>query len=143
MNVNLRSAFLLSQKVVRGMVSRGVQGSIVNVSSKAALVGLDKHVAYCSSKGGMDQLTRVMASELGQHRIRVNSVNPTVVLTEMGKRAWSDPSVSEPMLKKIPMGKFAEPSDVSDAVLFLLSDSSSMIHGITLPVDGGYLCSKL
>jgi len=143
LNVNLRSIFIVSQVVSKGMVARGKGGVIVNVSSQASSIGLDKHVAYCASKGGLDQLTRVMALELGKHKIRVNSVNPTVVLTEMGKRAWSAPTVAGPMLGKIPLGKFAEPSDVSDVVLFLLSEKADMVHGITLPVDGGFLCSKL
>jgi len=143
LNVNLRAAFLVSQIICKGMVSRGKGGSVVNLSSQASMIGLDKHVAYCASKGGMDQLTRVMCLELGKYNIRVNSVNPTVVLTEMGKKNWSAPEVSKPMLSKIPLGRFAQPSDVSDAVLFLLSEKSEMISGITLPVDGGFLGARL
>ena len=71
------------------MIERGVAGSIVNVSSMASFQALHDHAAYCASKAGLDQLTAVMAVELGKHAIRVNAVNPTVVLTEMGKRAWS------------------------------------------------------
>jgi len=143
LNVNLRSVFLLSQVICKGMVSRGKGGAVVNVSSQASMIALDKHVAYCASKGGLDQLTRCMALELGKYNIRVNSVNPTVVLTDMGKRAWSAPSVAEPMIKKIPLGRFAIPEEVSDAILYLLSDKSSMISGVTLPVDGGFLASRL
>jgi len=80
-----------------------------------------------------------MALELGPHKIRVNSVNPTVVLTSMGKMAWSDPAKAGPMLAKIPLGRFAEVEEVVDAVIFLLSDKSSMINGVALPIDGGFL----
>jgi len=142
LNVNLRASFIVAQIVAKGMAARGRGGSIVNVSSQASSVGLEKHVAYCASKGGMDQLTRVMALELGKHNIRVNSVNPTVVLTDMGTLVWSAPEVSTPMLAKIPLGRFAQPCEVSSVVLFLLSPMASMITGITLPVDGGFLSSK-
>uniref|UniRef100_A0A6B2LG63 L-xylulose reductase n=1 Tax=Arcella intermedia TaxID=1963864 RepID=A0A6B2LG63_9EUKA len=142
LNVNLRAVFIISQIISKGMIKRR-KGAIVNISSQASSVGLEKHSSYCASKGALDQLTRVMSLELGKHNIRVNAVNPTVVLTDMGKTAWSDPKRSGPMLAQIPLGRFAEPSDVSEAVLFLLSPKASMINGITLPIDGGFLASKL
>jgi len=142
MNTNLRSVFVVSQIIAKKMIAKGTQGSIVNISSQASMVGLDKHAAYCASKGGLDQLTRAMALELGRHGIRVNSINPTVVLTDMGKMAWSSPSVSDPMRQKIPLGKFAEPEDVAHAVLYLLSENAAMINGVILPVDGGFLATR-
>ncbi len=84
---------------------------------------------------------KVMALELGRHRIRVNAINPTVTLTPMGRMAWSDPAKGEPMLKRIPLGRFAEPEEVARVVSFLLSDAASMVHGVTLPVDGGFLAT--
>ena len=69
----------------------------------------------------------------------MNAVNPTVTLTPMGEMAWSDPGKSGPMLAKIPLGRFARPVDVADAVAYLLSEHAAMIHGVALPVDGGYL----
>ena len=81
---------------------------------------------------------RVMTLELGPKGIRVNCVNPTVVMTEMGKKGWSDPAKAGPMLKAIPLGRFAEVEDVVNAVVFLLSDHASLISGVTLPVDGGF-----
>lgn len=139
MNVNVKSVLAVSQVVARDMISRGVGGSIVNVSSQASMVGLRDHAAYCASKGALDQLTRVMATELGPEGIRVNCVNPTVVLTDMGIKAWSDPAKAEPMLAKIPLGKFAQVEDVTRAITYLLSDKADMIHGAMLPVDGGFL----
>jgi len=143
LNVNLKAVFLLTQLVCQRMVENKKAGVVCNVSSQASSIGLDKHLAYCVSKGGLDQLTRVMALELGPHGVRVNSVNPTVVLTDMGKMAWSAPEKSGPMLAKIPLHKFCQPKDVSDAILFLLSDRASMITGVTLPVDGGFLSARL
>jgi L-xylulose reductase len=139
MAVNLRSVLIVSQVIASQMIARGVAGAIVNVSSMAAFQALPDHAAYCASKAGLDQLTAVMAVELGQHGIRVNSVNPTVVLTEMGKRAWSDPVKGGPMLARIPLRRFAECEDIASVVCFLLSDGASMLNGLALRVDGGFL----
>ncbi|MCC7144956.1 MAG: glucose 1-dehydrogenase [Phycisphaeraceae bacterium] len=136
--VNVRAAMIISQVIARGMIARKSGGAMVNLSSQASLVGIADHAAYCASKGALDQLTRVMALELGPHNIRVNCVNPTVTLTPMGKMAWGDPRKSEPMLAKIPLGRFADPPDVAYAVAFLLSDKANMISGITMPIDGGF-----
>ena len=141
MAINVRAAMTVAQVVARGLIQRGRPGAIVNVSSQSSVVGLPDHAAYCASKGALDQLTRVMAIELGPHGIRTNSVNPTVVLTPMGRRAWSDPAKSGPMLARTPLGRFAQPFDVAQAVAYLLSDGAAMINGSTLFVDGGFLAS--
>ena len=141
MAVNVRAALVFTQVIARGMIDRRAKGAIVNVSSQASMVGLADHAAYCASKGALDQLTRVMALELGPHGIRVNAVNPTVTLTPMGEMAWGDPKKSGPMLAKIPLGRFAKPHDVAHAVAYLLSDQADMIHGTMLPVDGGFLAT--
>nr|KAF6295446.1 dicarbonyl and L-xylulose reductase [Myotis myotis] len=91
--------------------------------------------------GAMDMLTKVMALELGPHKIRVNTVNPTVVMTPMGKANWSDPLKAKAMLDRIPLGRFAEVQNVVDVILFLLSDQSSMTTGSAVPVDGGFLAT--
>jgi L-xylulose reductase len=141
MAVNLRAVMIVSQVVASQMIERGVAGSIVNVSSMASFQALHDHAAYCASKAGLDQLSAVMAVELGQHGIRVNSVNPTVVLTEMGKRAWSDPVKGGPMLARIPLGRFAECEDIASVVCFLLTDGAAMLNGLALRIDGGFLVS--
>lgn len=141
MGVNVRAALIFGQVAARGMIEREQGGAIVNLSSQASMAALADHAAYCASKGALDQLTRVMALELGPHNIRVNAVNPTVTLTPMGEMAWGDPAKSTPMLAKIPLGKFAKPLDVAHAVAYLLSDQADMIHGVTLPVDGGFLAT--
>ena len=139
MAVNLRSVAIVSQVIAAQMINRGIRGSIVNVSSMAAFQALENHAAYCASKAGLDQLTKVMAVELGKYGIRANAVNPTVVLTEMGKRAWSDPEKGGPMLRRIPLGRFAECEDIASVVCFLLSDSAAMLNGLSLRIDGGFL----
>ncbi|XP_038598830.1 carbonyl reductase [NADPH] 2-like [Tachyglossus aculeatus] len=140
-DVNLRSVFQVSQIVARGLIERGAPGSIVNVSSKVALCTLPNFATYSSTKGAMETLTRVMAQELGVHKIRVNTVNPTVVLTNMGKKVCPDPRDAAAMKKRIPLKKFAEVEDVVHSILFLLSDKAAMTTGSGILVDGGYLAS--
>jgi L-xylulose reductase len=141
MGINVRAVMLLSQLVASAWIARGHKGAIVNLSSQASQAALRDHAAYCASKGALDMLTKVMALELGPHGIRVNSVNPTVTLTPMGKMAWGDPTKSGPMLAKIPLGRFAEPREVATVVAFLLSENAAMMSGATVPVDGGFLAT--
>jgi len=141
MNVNVKAAMITSQICAKKMIEGGISGSIVNVSSMASMVGLKDHTSYCVSKGGIDQLTRVMALELGQHGIRTNCVNPTIVFTAMGRMAWSDPVKNKPMMDRIPLGKFCEEADVVNPILFLLSDEAAMVNGAMIPLEGGFLAS--
>jgi L-xylulose reductase len=139
LTVNTKAPMVIAQVVARDMIARGTKGAIVNVSSTAAFLGIRDHAAYCASKSALDALTRVMAVELGPHGIRVNSVNPTVTLTPMAVKAWSDPAKAEPMQRRVPMGRFVQPEEVAEVILFLLSDGASMVHGHSLAVDGGFL----
>ncbi|XP_039082490.1 carbonyl reductase [NADPH] 2-like [Hyaena hyaena] len=140
-NVNLRSAVQVSQIVARGMIRRGVPGSIVHVSSMVAHASLPNLAVYSSTKGAMTVLTRVMAAELGPYKIRVNSVNPTVVLTAMGQKVLTDPEVARKLKERHPLQKFAESEDVVNSILFLLSDRSASTTGSGILVDAGYLVS--
>jgi len=140
-DVNIRAIFNVTQVVAGDLIARKSEGTIVNISSQTSQAALLDHSAYSASKGAVDMLTRSLALELGKHNIRVNSVNPTVVLTAMGRLGWSDPAKARVMLDKIPLGRFAEVDEVVDAVVFLLSDRSSMINGASLPVDGGFLAN--
>lgn len=139
MAVNARGAALVARHVARGMIEAKRAGSIVNVSSQASLAALDQHLAYCASKAALDAITRVLCLELGPYGIRVNSVNPTVTLTPMAVEAWSEPTKRAAALDRIPLKRFAEPHEVAAPVMFLLSDAASMISGVALPVDGGFL----
>lgn len=138
-NTNVKSVINVSQVVAKGMIERKCGGTIVNVSSQASQAALADHAVYCGTKGALDMISKVMALELGPHQIRVNCVNPTVVMTAMGKIGWSSPEKADPMLKKIPLGRFAEVHEVVDVILYLLSDKATMINGATVPVDGGFL----
>jgi NAD(P)-dependent dehydrogenase (short-subunit alcohol dehydrogenase family) len=129
---------IVAQACARSMIERGVAGSIVNVSSLSATVGLPLHAAYCASKGALDAMTRVMAVELGPHGIRVNTVNPVVTMTPMAEKAWSDPAKSGPMLARVPLRRFVQPLEVARTIAYLLGDDSSMVNGVSLAVDGGF-----
>jgi len=135
--VNVKAVANISQIVATTMIKEGIHGSIVNISSQASMVAIEKHATYCASKGALDQLTKVFALELGPSGIRVNTVNPTVILTDMGKKACEGGNLEEKKAK-IPLGEFPEPEDVVKATLFLLSDDARMITGVHLPIDGGY-----
>lgn len=141
MAVNLRTPFLLAQHFANGpsgMLQRG-KGVIVNISSAAAEAALQDHAAYSASKAGLNLLTATMTKEWASRGIRANAILPTVVLTEMGRTSWSSAQKSGPMLSRIPAGRFAEPHEVADVVVFLASDAAAMVHGVTLAVDGGFL----
>ncbi|CAB3224148.1 unnamed protein product [Arctia plantaginis] len=140
-SVNVKAILNVSQVLAKKMIENKIKGSIVNISSQASKAALIDHAAYCASKGAVDSLTRVMAVELGPHDIRVNTVNPTVIMTDMGRKVWAAPEKSHGMMSKIPLGRFGEVHEVVSTVLFLLSDSASMISGVHLPVDGGFLAT--
>jgi L-xylulose reductase len=139
-SVNARGSLLVIKHVVPGMIAREFGGSIVNVSSQASLVALSGHVSYGSSKAALDNITRVAALELGKYNIRVNSVNPTVVMTDMSAYYWGRPDVGPPFLEQMPLGRWATEDEIAAPISFLLSDNASMITGVSLPIDGGYTC---
>jgi L-xylulose reductase len=139
MAVNCRAPLIASQEYARDLIARGEKGAIVNVSSIASFIGFADHASYCASKGALDGLTRVMANELGRKGIRVNGVHPVITLTPMAVKAWSDPAKSQPMLERIPMGRFVEPREVAAVIAYLLSDEAAMVNGVDLPIDGGFL----
>ena len=139
-STNARGSLLVIKHVTPGMIARGRGGSIVNVSSQASLVALSGHISYGSSKAALDNITRVSALELGRYDIRVNSVNPTVVMTEMSEFYWGRPDVGPPFLEQMPLGRWATEDEIAAPICFLLSDDASMITGVSLPIDGGYSC---
>ena len=136
--INARGALLVTKYASRTMVRLGRGGAIVNVSSQASLVALDGHISYGSSKAALDNITRVSALELGPHGIRVNGVNPTVVMTEMSAFHWGRPEIEKPFLAQMPLGRWATVDEIAAPIVFLLGDGASMISGVSLPVDGGY-----
>lgn len=137
-SINARGALLVTKYASQSMVRLGKGGVIVNVSSQASLVGLRGHISYGSSKAALDNITRVSALELGEYGIRVNSVNPTVVMTPMSAWHWDRPEVRDPFLNTMPLHRWATEDEIAAPIVFLLSDGASMISGVTLPIDGGF-----
>jgi len=137
--VNTKAAMIAAQEFSKTLIAASRKGAIVNVSSMSSFVGFADHTSYCASKGAMDAMSRVMASELGQYGIRVNCINPIVTMTELAAEAWSDPEKSGPILARVPVGHFAEVDDVANLIVFLLSENSRMLNATAIPVDGGFL----
>ncbi len=135
---NARGALLVSKYASREMIRLGNGGAIVNVSSQASLVALPGHISYGASKAALDSITRVSALELGRYDIRVNSVNPTVVMTPMSAWYWGREDIERPFLEAMPLHRWATEAEIAAPIVFLLSDGASMITGVSLPIDGGY-----
>ncbi len=135
--VNLKGSFLVAQAVARGMRANG-GGAIVNMSSVNGMLAIPSIASYNASKGGVDQLTRVMALSLADHGIRVNAVGPGTIATELARAAvlGSDEAKAR-ILSRTPLRRLGEPAEVADAVAFLLSDAASYITGEIVYVDGG------
>lgn len=136
LDVNLTGTFLTSQRVSRHMMDAGY-GKIINLASQAATVAIRDHIAYCATKFGVLGLTKVMALEWGPFGINVNSISPTVVLTELGRKAWAGPK-GDAHKAQIPKGRFAEPEEIAAAAIFLASRGADMINGADLLIDGGF-----
>ncbi|KAA0691940.1 D-threitol dehydrogenase [Neorhizobium sp. P12A] len=136
-DINLKGTFLVTQAVGRVMIGAGKGGKIINLGSQAGTVAIEEHVAYCASKFGVIGMSKTFAAEWGKHGICVNTLSPTIVLTELGKKAWSGEK-GEAAKKRIPTGRFAYPEEVAAAAVFLASAGADMINGADLLIDGGY-----
>ena len=140
MAVNVTGTFLASKAVLPGMLARG-RGAIVNFGSVAGMVGIPAMAAYCAAKGAVINLTRQMAADYSGKGVRVNAVCPgTVASTGMGQQLLgsdTSPEVKARRLAKYPMGRFAVPEDIAEAVIFLLSSQAAFVSGAAFAVDGG------
>ena len=135
-DLNIRAAFKVAQAAAKSMLTQGVKGSIVNMSSQMGHVGSPKRTVYCMSKHAVEGLTKAMAVELAADGIRVNSVAPTFVETPLTKPMLEDPEFKEFVFGMIPLKKLASYDDIVNAVLYLVS--ADMVTGHSLRVDGGW-----
>jgi glucose 1-dehydrogenase len=139
MAINIRGAFVIGQAVALGMVAAGLKGSIVNISSINAVVAIPTQLAYVTSKGAMNQLTRAMALGLAPHGIRVNAIGPGTIETEILKGVMTSPDAARGVLARTPLKRIGQPEEIAKVAVFLASEDASYFTGQTLYPDGGRL----
>jgi len=138
LRVNLKGVFLVGQAAARAMITQG-KGAIVNMSSANAVLAIANQVPYVTSKGAVNQLTKVMALALADKGVRVNAIGPGSILTDLLKVVMSDEAARRRILSRTPMGRCGEPAEIAKVALFLASDEASYITGQTIYPDGGRL----
>lgn len=136
-NVNLRAYFIMSQLVSRYMVAHSVEGSIINMASLNSDLAIPNQVAYVSSKGGVQQLTKATALRLAEHNIRVNAIGPGSIKTRVLDAVMTDDETRRRILSRTPLKRLGEPSEVASIAVFLASDYASYLTGQTIYPDGG------
>jgi glucose 1-dehydrogenase len=143
LNINLKGAFLCAQAVARQMVEKvkegGDAGNIINMSSINSVFAIANQVAYSISKGGLNQLTKVMALSLAQYNIRANGIGPGSIQTKILESVANDEEARHKILSRTPLGRIGEPEEIASIAAFLASDDASYITGQTLYADGGRL----
>jgi NAD(P)-dependent dehydrogenase (short-subunit alcohol dehydrogenase family) len=138
LNLNVRALYRCSQSAARVMLRAGQGGSIIHISSQMGHVGAAMRTVYCMTKHAVEGLTKALAVELGPHAIRVNSVAPTFIETDLTRPMLADQAFRDSVLGSIPMAKLGQPEDVAAAVLFLASREARLVTGDSLRVDGGW-----
>lgn len=136
--LNLTSVLHICRAFAKQPRSKGQEASIINISSQMGLVGAINRVVYCATKHGIEGLTKALAWDLGSAKIRVNSICPTFVETEMTKRMFEDENFKASVLSKIALGELATTQDIMGAVVFLASPAARMITGSAIVIDGGW-----
>ncbi len=137
-DLNVKAAYFLTQAVAKGLIAANKSGSLINISSQMAHVGGPERAVYCATKHAVEGFTKAMAIEWGPNNIRVNTICPTFVLTELSKVTFDDPKKRQWILDKIKLNRAADVEDIMGSVVFLASDAAAMITGTSLLVDGGW-----
>ncbi len=138
MELNVRAAYFAAQAVAKRLVSAGMPGSIINISSQMGMVGGARRTLYCASKWAMEGFTRAMAIDLAPHRIRVNTICPTFIETALTRPFFDDAVFRKDVLAKIKLGRLGQVEDLMGPVVFLASDASALMTGSSVVVDGGW-----
>jgi 2-deoxy-D-gluconate 3-dehydrogenase len=138
LDVNLKGAFFTAQAVARAALVPQGGGKVVNIASQNGVIGFHHRAAYCSSKAGLVNLTRVLALEWAGYRINVNAVGPTFIDTPLTRPMFEDAAFRAEVLGRIPLGRIGRPEDVAGAVVYLASSAADLVTGHTLLVDGGW-----
>lgn len=138
LGLNLKAAVFAAKAVTAGMVAAGRGGSVINMSSQMGHVGGASRTLYCASKWALEGFTKALAVELGHHQIRVNTICPTFIETQMTRCYFEDPVFRSAVLSKIKLGRLGTVEDITGAAVFLASDASSLMTGSAVMLDGGW-----
>lgn len=137
-NLNINAAFYVTRQVVKQLLEAKLPGSIINMSSQMGVVGSQRRTLYCASKHALEGMTKALAWELGSANIRVNSICPTFIETDMTAGMFADPSFKAWALERIALGRLGQPEEIMGAIVFLASPASSLMTGSALMLDGGW-----
>jgi len=138
LDLNVKAAFYVTRQVARSLLEHQLPGSIINISSQMGLVGSPRRTLYCASKHALEGMTKALAWELGEANIRVNTICPTFIKTDMTAGMFADASFKEWVLSKIALGRIGQPEEIMGAIVFLASPASSLVTGSALMLDGGW-----
>lgn len=138
LNLNVKAAFYVTRVVAKGLLTAGLPGSVINISSQMGLVGSPGRTLYCASKHAIEGMSKALAWELGHANIRVNTVCPTFIETSMTAGMFKDPAFREWVTSRIALGRVGQIEEVMGAIVFLASSASSLVTGSALMLDGGW-----
>ena len=138
MDINVKGAYFLTQAVAKGLIAAKKAGSLINISSQMAHIGGQDRAVYCASKHAVEGFTKAMSIEWGQHNIRVNTVCPTFILTDLTAATFADPQKRAWIESKIKLGRVGAVQDIMGAVVYLATEASAMVTGSAMKVDGGW-----
>ena len=138
MGVNVRGTYFLTQAVAQGLMDAGKPGSLITISSQMGHVGGQERALYCASKHAVEGMTKAMAIEWGPSKIRINTICPTFILTDLTRPTFDDPAKRAWIEEKIKLGRAGEVEDIMGAAVYLASDASALVTGTAMLIDGGW-----